>query len=258
MSNHDINTSMANDIAKAFEQYQQSDAYQKLITTHIEKMVGDALNSVLGWGGDYRKQLETALKDAMPNNISKMVDLAKYNTLFAQSLQTTWASSVLPEQVVKQAQKVVLDFTEKFQIPQHVTMTQLIEAFIDEHKEDAACENWEKPHTFFEWNKDHENYFSFGIDEVKEDSSSWRSKPKDHAFQFTNNIYLKFSGNEHEGHKTFEVYSGRLGDTPLGNSEIKSFYSDFEKLIACMYYGGTQLVLDTEDVDDFYYPSAYD
>lgn len=255
MSNQDINTSMANDIAKAFEQYQQSEAYQKLITTHIEKMVSNALDSVFGWSGDYRKQLETALKEAMPNNISKMVDLAKYNTLFAQSLQATWADNALPDQIVKHAQKVVLEFTDKFKIPERITMTELIEAFIDENADEAAQEQWDRPHIFFDWNEI-DRYCSFGIEEVKEESSSWRStKEKDHAFQFKNNIYLSPTGNEHDGHKTYKVYSGRLGDTPLGNSKIKAFYSDFEKLIACMYYGGTELVLDTEDMDDFYYPS---
>lgn len=254
MNEQNINASMANDIAKAFEQYQQSEAYQKLITTHIEKLVGDALNSVLGWGGDYRKQLETALKEAMPNNISSMVDLAKYNTLLAQSLQTTWADNALPEQVVKQAKKVVLEFTEKFNIPQYVTMSELIKAFIDENADEAAQEGWDRPHTFFEWGEN-DRYFSFGIEDHKEEGSRYSSsRDKNHAFQFNNNIYLSPTGREHEGHATYTVYSGRLGDTPLGNSNIKKFYSDFDKLVACMYYGGTELVLDTEEVDDFYYP----
>lgn len=255
MSNHDINTSMANDIAKAFEQYQQSEAYQKLITTHIEKMINDSLDTVFGWRGDFRKQFEETLKSAMPNNISSMVDLAKYNTLFAQSLQTTWADNALPDQVVKHAQKVVLEFTDKFKIPERITMTELINAFIEEHADDAAQDGWERPHTFLKWNEC-DRYFSFGIEEVKEESSVWRStKEKDFAHQFNNNIYLSPTGNEHDGYKTYTVYSGRLGDTALGNSKIKTFYSNFEKLIACMYYGGTELVLDTEEVEDFYYPS---
>lgn len=257
MSNQDMNTSMANDMAKAFEQYQQSEAYQKLITSHIEKMVSNALDSVFGWSGDYRKQLETALKEAMPNNISKMVDLAKYNTLFAQSLQATWADNALPDQVVKHAKKVVLEFTEKFNIPEHITMTELIQAFINDNADEAAQNGWDRPHTYFDWRDGYGGRsFEFGIEDHKEEASRWSSsKDKDHAFQFKNNIYMSPTGNEHDGHKTYTVYSGRLDDTPLGNSQIKSFYSDFDKLVACLYYGGTELVLDTEDVDDFYYPS---
>lgn len=255
-SNQENNaTSMADDIASAFHDYQKSDAYRDLITKHIEKMVSESISSVFGWGGDYRKQLENALKAAMPNDITKMVDLAKYNTLFAQSLQNTWADNALPAQVVNQAKKVVLEFTEKFNIPEYVTMTELVQAFIDENADDAAQDQWERPHTFFKWHED-EMHFSFGIEDHKEEGSSWRSvKDKEHAFQFQNNIYLSPTKEEHGGHKTYTVYSGRLGDTPLGNSDIKSFYSDFEKLVACMYYGGTKLVLDTEDMDDFYYPS---
>ena len=252
-------TSMAEDIASAFHNYQQSDAYRELITKHIEKMVSDSIDHVFGWGGDYRKQLEDALKAAMPKDITKMVDLAKYNTLFAQSLQTTWADNALPDQVVKQAQKVVLEFTDKFKIPEYVTMTELIEAFISENEDTAAQEGWDRPHTFFKWHEerfDGGRSFSLGIEDHKQESSRYSStKEKDHAFQFERNIYLSPTGEEHNGHDTYAVFSGRLGDTPLGNSKIKAFYSDFDKLVACMYYGGTKLVLDTEDVDDFYYPS---
>lgn len=258
MSNQNINTSMADDLASAFQSYQQSEAYQKLITTHIEKMISDALDTMFGWRGDFRKQFEEALKAAMPNDITKMVDLAKYNTLFAQSLQTTWVDSALPAQVVNQVKKVVLEFTEKFNIPQYVTMTELVQAFIDENAEEAAQEGWDRPHTFFQWSESHtgrDSGFSFGIEDHKEESRFSSQKDKDHAFQFESNIYLSPAKEDHDGYKTYEVYSGRLGDTPLGNSNIKSFYSDFEKLVACMYYGGTKLVLDTEDMDDFYYPS---
>lgn len=260
MSNTQDNnaTSMADDIASAFHDYQKSDAYRDLITKHIEKMVSESINSVFGWGGDYRKQLESALKAAMPNDITEVVDLAKYNTLFAQSLQNTWADNALPAQVVKQAQKVVLEFTEKFNIPEYVTMTELVQAFIDENAEEAAQEGWDRPNAFFQWareNTGRDPAFSFGIEGHKEEGRFSSRKDKDHAFQFESNIYLSATGEEHDGHKTFTVYSGRLGDTPLGNSKINSFYSDFEKLVACMYYGGTKLVLDTEDMDDFYYPS---
>lgn len=258
-SNQENNaTSMADDIASAFDDYQKSDAYRDLITKHIEKMVSESIDSVFGWGGDYRKQLESALKAAMPNDITEMVDLAKYNTLFAQSLQNTWADNALPAQVVNQAKKVVLEFTEKFNIPEYITMTELVQAFIDENADDAAQEGWDRPHAFFQWSESHtggDPGFSFGIEDHKEESRFSSRKDKDHAFQFESNIYLSATGEDHDGHNVYEVYSGRLRNAPLGNSDIKSFYSDFEKLVACMYYGGTKLVLDTEDMDDFYYPS---
>lgn len=255
-------TGFASDIIKAMQEFQQSEAYGELIKKHIEKMVNDSLDTVFGYRGEYRTQFQQMLKDAMPNDISRMVDLAKYNTLFFQTLQATWADNALPDQVKKHAEKVVLDFAESFKIPEFITMTELIEAFIEENKEDAAQDGWERPYIFFKWNEN--SYpsdnpsFGIGMEDHKEESrfSSYSTtKEKDHAFQFKNNLYFSSTKTEHDGHKTYTLYSGRLGYTPLGNSEIKQFYSDFDKLVACLYYGGTKLVLDTEDLDDFYYPS---
>lgn len=251
---------LAADIVKALNDFQQSDAYRDLIQAHIKKMIHDSLDEVFGWRGEYHKQFQQLLKDAMPNDIKGMVDLAKYNTLFFQSLQTTWADNALPEQVVKQAQEVVLEFTKGFDIPQFITMSKLIETFIEDQSEEAAQEGWERPHILFAWNErcySDSPSFGIGIEDHKAESrfSYSSSNEKDKPFLFKYNLYLSPTGEEYEGHKVYKLYSGRLGDTPLGNSDIKQHYSYFEQLVACMYYGGTKLVLDTEDMDDFYYPS---
>lgn len=252
-------TGIASDIIKAMQDFQQSEAYGDLIKKHIEKMINDSLDEVFGWHGEYRKQFQQLLKDAMPNDIASMVDLAKYNALFFQTMQATWADNALPEQVKKQAQEVVTKFAEGFKIPEFITMNELIEAFIETNSEEAAQDGWERPHIFFQWRESSYRAdnpsFGFGIEDHKEESRYSSSKEKEHAFQFENNLYFSPTDIEHDGHKTYKLYSGRLGDTPLGNSNIKNFYSGFDKLVACLYYGGTKLVLDTDDFDDFYYPS---
>lgn len=245
---------MANDIINAFQKYQESDAYQQLITKHIEKMVSDSLNQVFGWNGAYRQQFEALLTEAMPKNLEDMVDLAKYHTLFTQSLEATWESNALPTQVVKTAQETVLKFTDNFQIPEYVRMSELIEAFVSDHEEEAQRERWECPLILF--NREDRKFNEFieiGIDSHKEESSIYRvSKSKDSAFSFDNNLYLTREGKDHEGHPVFKLYSGRLENQQLG-VRVARFYSDFERLVACMYFGGSLLVLDTEDFDDFTY-----
>ncbi len=247
---------LAGDIIKALSDYQQSEAYGELIKKHVEKMINDSLSEVFGWRGEYHKQFLQLLKEAMPNDIASMVDLAKYNTLFFQTLQATWADNALPEQVKKQAQEVVTEFAESFNIPEFITMTELIETFIEINKEEAAQNGWERPYILFQWSDHGTESFAIGIEAEKEQSSSYRSvREKDKAYKFDNNLYFYPTKEEHDGHKTYTIYSGRLGDTPLGNKDIKKYYSEFDKLVACLYYGGSKLVLDTDDFDNFYYPS---
>lgn len=260
METNNNGNQFAKDIAAVLQDFQQSDAYRELITQHIKKMISDSLDEVFGWRGEYRKQFQQILKDAMPANIDNAVDLAKYNHLFFESLKNEWADNALPTQVVTKAKNIVQCFAEDFVIPEYVTMSKFIETFIECHSEDAAQECVEKPNILFKWENRSSvsQYFGIGI-EFKEKSSSFSSYKHDRSevYQFENNFFFSKRDGQVDGNDVYELFSGRLGK-PLGSNDFQQFHGDFDKLVACFYYGGTRLVLDTEDVEDFYYPSCSD
>lgn len=252
---NNLSTSLANDIAAGLKTFEQSDAYKDLIQSKIKKLIEEALDEAIGWRSDFNKQIKDAIQKAMPANVEKAIDLTLYNTLLVQEIKNTWEVNAISSHAGEKAKKVVLDFIEGYTVPEYITMTQLIETFIEMNEDDAAQNQWERPHIFFEQMENSEIY-GFGIEDHEEESSrySYRSE-KTNAFQFSSNIYISPVKDEmHDGHPVYRVFSGRTGDTPLGNSSIKQFYSEFDKLIAYIYYGGSKLVLDTTDFDDFSYP----
>lgn len=252
---NNLSTSLANDIAAGLKQFEQSDGYKDLIQSKIKKLIEEALDEAIGWHSDFNKQIKEAIRKAMPANVEDAIDLTLYNTLLVQEIKNTWEASAISSHAGEKAKQVVLDFIEGYTVPEYITMSQIIETFMEMNEDDAAQNQWERPHIFFEQMECSDSY-AFGIETHKEESSRYSSRSeKTHAFQFENNLYISPVKNEmHDGHPVYRVFSGRLGNTPLGNSNIKQFYSEFSKLIAYIYYGGSKLVLDTTDFDDFSYP----
>lgn len=253
---NNLSTSLANDIAAGLKAFEQSDAYKDLIQSKIKKLIEEALDEAIGWRSDFNKQIKAAIQKAMPANIENAIDLTLYNTLLVQEIKNTWEANAISSHASEKAKEVVLDFIKGYTVPKYITMTQLIETFIEMNEDDAAQNQWERPHIFFERMGNSYTSYGFGIEDHKEEYSSYSSRSeKTSAHQFENNLYISPNeGETHDGHPVYRVFSGRLGDTPLGNGEIKKFYSKFDRLIAYIYYGGSKLVLDTTDFDDFSYP----
>lgn len=257
MSKNNTSSVMAEAIEKQVREFEQSEEFQAMIKKKVVDMMSTALDEALGRWSPFQKSVNEALKQAMPSDISTALDLTKYNTLLSQAIQNSWDSSAITDQAAEKGRELVLDFIQGFQVPKYITMTELINTFIEEHADEAAQEQWDRPHIFFKENYEGRGYIELGIEDHLEEPSRYSSSSeKKHAFDFSKNIYLSLNKDEEvDGHQVYHVFSGRLGDTPLGNSKIKTFYSDFDKLIAYMYYGGAKLVLDTTDFDDFTYPS---
>ena len=253
---NNLSTLLANDIAAGLKAFEQSDAYKDLIQSKIKKLIEEALDEAIGWRSDFNKQIKAAIQKAMPANVEKAIDLTLYNTLLVQEIKNTWEANAISSHAGEKAKEVVLDFIKGYTVPEYITMTQLIETFIEMNEDDAAQNQWERPHIFFEPMEHSDTSYGFGIEDHKEEYSRYSSRSeKTSAHQFDNNLYISPIKDEmHDGHPVYCVFSGRLGHSPLGNSEIKKFYSDFDKLIAYIYYGGSKLVLDTTDFDDFSYP----
>lgn len=264
-------TSLATDIAAHCLAFEQSPDYSAMLQKHVANLYEKTIKETLDWG-DFPRAVKKALESALPANISDMVDLPRYNILMAKTLEESWTLNAVGEQLTAGMQKIVLDFIKSEQTPKYIKASDLWEAYVEQHKEEAAQEGWERPEVLMEMSE-HDG-FRMGIEkEPAGESSSLFSSPrtKTHPFQFTDNLYFSREGEyieiegqrrqekvwaEVDGLPVYSLYSGKLDGDVIGKKVI-TFRGKFEKLVAALYYGDSLLLLDESDADEVYYPNNY-
>lgn len=264
-------TSLATDIAAHCMAFEQSPEYSAMIQRHVSNLYDKAIEETFEWG-DFPRAVKKALEEALPANISQMVDLPRYNILIAKKLEESWALNAVGERLTAGMQKMVLDFVKSEETPKYIKASDLWKAYINEHKEEAAAQGWERPEVLMEMG-DHDT-FRVGIDEEpasERSSSSFSSSSRDktHPFQFKDNLYFmrvgEYEGDgrqrskvwtEVDGLPVYSLYSGEVDGNTLGK-KIITFRGDYGKLVAALYYGDSLLLLDENDADEVYYPDRY-
>ncbi|HEJ7869753.1 MULTISPECIES: hypothetical protein [Serratia] len=262
--NNPVAASLAADIAKHCASFEQSPEYAEMISAHVRKLYEKAIEDTFSWG-DFPRAVKRALEAALPANISDFVDLPRYNLLMAKELAAQWEMNGVSERLVTGMKTMVLDFVKSHDVPKYIKASDLWNAFIEDHKEEAAHEGWQRPEVLME----HSEYGSFTVGlekEPYEESSLYSSRKKTYVHQFKNSLYLnKVQTHEdrkgwvdelHEGKPVWRLYSGKLDDDTLGK-EVVQFRGKFDKLIAALYYGDSLLILDADDADEVYYPDGY-
>lgn len=261
---NNIANSLSAAIAAHCSQFEQSPEFAEMVRKHVTSLYEEAIKDTFRWG-DFPKSVKKALEEALPANISDLVDLPRYNLLMAKELAATWEGNAVSERLVTSMREHVLEFIKSHEVPKFIKASALWAAFIEEHGEEATQEGWEAPSVLMTYS----DYGSFmvGLEKQPEQSSSYssRSRSKDHAFQFENNLYFT-KQTAYEDHKTVDVlhdgkpvwrlFSGALEGDALGK-KVHQFRGEFEKLVAALYYGDSLLVLDADDADEIYYPGAY-
>lgn len=254
-----IAASLATDIAKHCAAFEQSPEYAEMIRTHVEKLYNDAIKDTFSWG-KFPNAVNEALQSALPDNISELVDLPRYNLLMARTLAEQWETKAVGDQVVQHMQDLVLKFIKEDATPEFIRASDLWAAYIEEYAEEALHEGWERPQVI---TTDEDGFFYIGLcKEPEERSSSWRSSSKDKPYQC--DIYLGFhhvtdsdrNTVKQDGHEVYTLFAGKLDNSDVLGKKPVQFRFKFEKLVGALYYGNSKLVMDA-DSDDIYYP-GYD
>ncbi|CAI0906832.1 Uncharacterised protein [Serratia quinivorans] len=237
-----------------------SDKAVEMIDQGIEKMFKDLVGETFRSYGDFGKLLSDAFKAALPTNISDVVDLPSYNSLVINSMRESWENSGVHVDMQQRVLELAKTFTSDKGIPKFVMASDLWAAFIEDNREKAAEEQWERPQVIYKESDDLDGYFSVGLHAAAEDG--YRSKI-DSAYRC--DVYLAFSPQQvreerkstplmHEGHPVYELYHGHVDSGVLGK-KVVSTYSRFDKLVMALYYGGSFLVVDEiPDADEMTYP----
>lgn len=252
-----IATSLAADIAKHCAEFEQSPEYAEMIRSHVKKLYDEAIKDTFRWGA-FPDSVKKALEQALPANITDIVDLPRYNLLMARTLAEQWEAEAVSDQAVKHMQDLVLKFTQEDVTPEFINASDLWAAYIAGYAEEALHEGWEAPHVV---TTDEDGFFYIGMCKEPESSSRYGGG-KDKPYHC--DVYLGFHQATDKDRKaikegrydTYTLFAGKLEHSDALGKKPVQFRSKFEKLVGALYYGNSKLVLD-DGGDDIYYPGRY-
>lgn len=241
--------------------YAESDRPRELIDAGIDKMFKDVVDDAFRSYGDFGKAIKEAVSKALPTNVSDMFELTRYNALVAESLRQRWQAAAVSETLMVKASAAIDEALANDFVSGEVSLRQLIGAFVEDNKEVAAEENWERPEIRFEDGSIGSTpYLHIYFDPEPEDShradNSFRSRSSRNNYELKHALNVRIEGERETGdtwkrtHQFGTVYSAKLDDKKIAVD--MQIYSKWERMLASLYFGNATLVIDC-DADDFSY-----
>ncbi|MBA7854167.1 hypothetical protein HV318_03785 [Enterobacter sp. RHBSTW-00901] len=250
--------SIADVLAQRITVMSTSPKMLEIIDKRVEKFLVDVIDDSFSSWGDFSKGAKEAFKNALPGNIDSVIDLARYNSMIADRLSAVFASSNITNDMVQKAEKALKNAMEEDLLPPVIKLSVLLEAFIDDHAEQAREENWEFPDFRL---IDSESVLSteykhFYFDKSKEGYSRYSSERS--KYSLDNCLDMRaIEGEQIDGDQVFEVYSAKIDDQFVQRIvNTTGLRSKWEKMVFALYYGQSKIVIDC-DPDDYGYP-GYD
>lgn len=253
MTEQTIQSLMHDHIAR----FSESERPAEIISANVEKMFTDIIKDAFSSYSDMGKLVKEAIKQALPSNVENLFELARYNDLIATAMKTQWESSGVTGEMLRRSQAAIDEALKDDIVPEFVNLSDLLNAFIEEHKERAADAQWERPHIAIRENEN--NYISsikhmhICFDPQPEERSSSSRYSSDHKrseWELANRISVSVKGQNEQGYDFGEVYSAKLEGQPIGRNFM--IYKKWEKLTAALYFGGAKLVIDCDEHDFSY------
>jgi|GEM_PF-776753 len=238
-------------LAERVTAFAAGDQPAAIIDEHVKIMFTKVIDSCFGRHGDMGKQVEEAIKSALPANLTTVFELTRYNDMIAKALKEKWETSGVEADMVRRAQEAIDEVLTKDQMPEVVSLQDLLEAFIDDHKESAAEERWEQPDIRFQESEYGGLHIYF--DKKPKEESPYSSRERS-EYNLDNAIHISFDkrgkDRDDQGRQVGTVYAARIDNEKIG--QTLRFRSKFEKLLAALYFGASKILVDCEE-DDFSY-----
>ncbi|MFJ3121076.1 hypothetical protein ACIPI6_31620 [Pseudomonas protegens] len=247
-------------LAERVTVYAASDRPRELIDEGIEKMFKSVVEDAFRSYGDFSGQIKEAVKAALPANVSDMFELQRYNALIANALRQRWEDAAMGSAILEHADKSISEvLSADGLLSGEVSLKALLDEFVNDHKEQAAEDHWERPEIRFEESSGHSNEFLYiAFDPEPEDSRDRRiyssSGRSIHSLKHSLHVHIKGereTGDHFRKKEQFgEVISAKLDEKKVAiNMRIRT---KWERMLASLYFGNATLVVDC-DPDDFSY-----
>ena len=244
--------------------FANGDRPREIIDKAVEAMFVDVIKDAFRSYGDLGKAVQEAIKAAMPANVGDVFELTKYNALIGESLKQRWHQAAVESTLLERATAAIDEVMSPEFIAGEVSLRALLEAFVEENKEEAAREGWEHPEIRFRDGAiGNSHYLHIHFDPKPEAEhrrersaySSSRTERGDHELAHALNIQIK--GEREEGEKPWRrtVQLGRVYSATLDEKKVAvdmQIYNKWERMLASLYFGNATLLIDC-DADDFSY-----
>ena len=253
MSEQTIQALMHDHIAR----FSASERPAEIISANVEKMFTDIIKDAFSSYSDMGKLVKEAIKQALPSNVENLFELSRYNDLIATAMKAQWESSGVTGEMLRRSQAAIDEALKDDIVPAFINLSDLLNAFVEEHKERATDEQWERPHITIR--EDENSYSSISkhihicFDPQPEERTSaarYSSDRKRSEWELANRISVSIRGQNEQGYDFGEAYSAKLEGKPIGRNFM--IYKRWEKLTAALYFGGAQLVIDCDEHDFCY------
>lgn len=260
MSNQTLHDLMSSRVAE----FSASDRPREIIDAAVEAMFKDIIKDAFRIYGDMGKAVSEAIKAAMPANVSDMFQLTRYNALVSEALRQRWHAAAVESTLMQGANKAIDEVLCQDYITGEVSLRKLFEAFIEEHKDLAAEENWEHPEIRFEDGEiGRTNFLHIYFDpkpegKFREERSAYTSsRASRSAHELAHALHVAIEGEREEGPEHWRrtvrygrVYSAKLDDKKVAvDMQIRN---EWERILASLYFGNATLLIDC-DPDEFSY-----
>lgn len=233
----------------------------ELIDAGIEKMFKSVVDDLFRSYGDFTKVVKEAMTAAMPANVGDVFELTKYNALVASLLRQRWEQAAVESLVLKTADKAISEvLSGDGLISGEVSLRSLLQAFVDDNKDDAREHGWRHPEIRFEEEQRYGNtYLAVYFDPEPESSyhSGIYASEKRGDYSLKHRIHVRLTGEERapvnnweSAVRTGEVYNAALDDKKIALE--MNVRSPWERQLASLYFGNAVLLVDC-DADDFSY-----
>lgn len=234
------------------------DRPKDIIDQHVEKMFASVIDDCFRSYGDLGQKVRESIKAAMPANVADVFELGRYNDLVATALRDKWSSSGVAGDMVRRAQDAIDEIMKEDAVPAQVSLRDLLEAFVEAHKEQAVEGRWEAPRIDIEDSERGSTWRSIRISFDPKSDEAYRSERSSYSlrtstrewYQLENSISIRVDGENEEGHPFGRVYSARIEGEPVGRHF--RLYQKWDRLLAALYFGAAALVVDC-DADDISY-----
>jgi len=201
-------------LAERVTAFANSDKPVEIIDEHVKEMLTGVIESCLGRYGDMGKQVEEAIKAALPANLTEIFELTRYNALIAAALKEKWENSGVEADMVRLAQQQIDEVLNKEAMPEVISLQALMEAFVADHKESTAEEHWEAPDTRFKPSDYGGLHIYFDKKPKDHGISTYSSRSERSEYVLDNAIHISFDrygkDRNEKGHEVGSVYAAKI------------------------------------------------
>lgn len=241
-------------LAERVTAFANSEKPVEIIDEHVKKMFTSVIDNCFGRYGDMAKQVEEAIKAALPANLTTVFELTRYNTMVAAALKEKWENSGVEADMVRLAQQQIDEVLIQDAMPAVISLQELMEAFIEDHKEDAAEERWDHPDIRFQPSDYGGLHIYFDKAPKDHGVSRYSSSSERSEYMLANAIHISFDRHgkdrDDKGREVGSVYAAKIDDKKI--SQTLKFRTPFEKMVAALYFGASKILVDCDE-DDFSY-----